>query len=116
MYSIFGGVFFLRPENQITEIELQLDDFMLYCDSKSLSKKTLKSYHQTLTLFINYLKQELKIENAKKVKSTHVRQYIKYLRERGKYTVTVTDKSLNINYPDRRTDYNKQISDTTIAN
>ncbi|WP_186725736.1 hypothetical protein [Rummeliibacillus sp. SL167] len=41
-------------ENKITEIELQLDSFMLYCDSKQLSKKTLKSYQQSLTLFIRY--------------------------------------------------------------
>ncbi len=81
---------------------------MLYCDSKQLSPKTLKSYQKTLTLFINYLKQELKIDDASKVKSSHIRHYIKYLRERGKYTVTATDKSnatvksLNINYPDRR--------------
>ncbi|WP_370454644.1 site-specific integrase [Rummeliibacillus sp. TYF-LIM-RU47] len=103
-------------ENKITEIELQLDSFMLYCDSKQLAAKTLKSYQQTLTLFINYLKQEMNIDDAGKVKSTHIRKYIQYLRERGKYTVTATEKSLNFNYPDRRNDFKKPISDTTIAN
>lgn len=103
-------------ESNITEIELQLDSFMLYCDSKQLSPKTLRSYQQSLTLFINYLKQELNIDNAAKVKSSHIRHYIQYLRERGKYTVTATEKSLNINHPDRRNDYKKQISDTTISN
>lgn len=105
-----------KIDNQIKELDLQLDNFMLYCDAKHLSTKTLKSYEQTLTLFRNYLVQELNIEDAANVKSSHVRRYIQYLRERGKYTVTASDKSLNINYPERREDYKKQISDTTIAN
>ncbi|MGE6513341.1 tyrosine-type recombinase/integrase [Lysinibacillus sphaericus] len=100
----------------ITELDLQLDSFMLHCDAKHLSSKTKRSYEQTLTLFRNYLVQELKIEDAVKVKSSHIRHYIKYLRERGKYTVTASEKSLNINYPNRREDYKKPISDTTIAN
>ncbi|WP_299095825.1 hypothetical protein [uncultured Metabacillus sp.] len=36
-------------------IEDHLDNFMLYCDSKNLSRKTLASYEQTLKLFILYL-------------------------------------------------------------
>lgn len=32
----------------LTEFELQLGNFMLYCSSKNLSTKTLKSYDQTL--------------------------------------------------------------------
>lgn len=103
-------------ERQITEFDLQLDSYMLHCDAKHLSAKTLKSYEQTLTLFGNYLKQELKIEDAKKVKSSHIRHYIKYLRSRGKYTVTASDRSLDINYPNRREDYQKPMSDVTIAN
>lgn len=103
-------------EKKITELDLQIDSFMLYCDAKHLSVKTLKSYEQTLTLFRNYLVQELKVDDASKVKTSHIRHYIKYLRERGKYTVTAAEKSLKINYPHRREDYQKPISDTTIAN
>lgn len=106
----------MNLERKITELDLQIDSFLLYCDSKNLSKKTLKSYEQTLTLFRNYLVQELGIDDATKVKSSHIRHYIKYLRERGKYTVTASEKSLNINFPHHRDDYKKPISDTTIAN
>ncbi|MEK9198623.1 tyrosine-type recombinase/integrase [Ureibacillus sp. FSL E2-3493] len=106
----------LKKDRTIIEIDLQLDNFMLYCDAKNLSKKTLKSYEQTLILFRNYLVQELGIHDASEVKTSHIRHYIKYLRERGKYTVTGSDKTLNINYPNRREDYKKPISDTTIAN
>lgn len=100
----------------MTDIDLQIDSFMIYCDSKHLSKKTLSSYEQTLKLFALYLKTEFKIDNATKVKSSHIRHYIKYLRERGKYTVVVKEKSKKVNHPDHRNDFNKQISDTTIAN
>lgn len=41
--------------------------------------------------------------------TSHVRCYIKYLLERGKYTITVSDKSLDINYSNRQEDYKKPI-------
>lgn len=110
-------VCFLRYfKSNISELDLQLDSFLLYCDAKHLSKKTLKSYEQSLRLFAEYLKRELNIDDASKVKATHIRLYIKYLRERGKYTTVTNQKSKDINHPDKRSDYNKQISDTTIAN
>lgn len=75
----------------MSTIEYHLDNFMLYCDSKNLSRKTLASYEQTLKLFIHYLEKELKVSDIKKVKSAHIRQYIKYLRERGKYIVVLSE-------------------------
>lgn len=98
------------------EMDLQLDNFMLYCESKHLSEKTMRSYEQTLKLFLVYLESEHKITDLNKVKSAHVRSYIKYLRERGKYSVVSNQGSMKINYPDRRTDTGKKVSDTTIAN
>ncbi|MFD2681186.1 tyrosine-type recombinase/integrase [Bacillus seohaeanensis] len=100
----------------MTEIELQIDSFMLYCDSKHLSKKTLSSYEQTIKLFANFLHDEFNIQDAVKVKSAHIRHYIKYLRERGKYSVVVKESSKSMNNPQNRNDYNKTISDTTVAN
>jgi integrase/recombinase XerD len=106
-----GGVFCV-----LTDFELQIDNFMLYCASKNLSVKTMKSYEQTLKLFALYLQQTYGIEDVDKVKSVHIRQYIKYLRERGKYTVTTNVMANEINHPHHRADFNKPISDTTIAN
>lgn len=99
-----------------SEFDLQLDSFMLHCDSKQLSKKTMKSYDQTIKLFQYYLKNELGITDAAKVKSSHIRLYIKYLRERGKYTVTTANSKWSNNNPYQRSDYKKEISNTTIAN
>ncbi|UQD52683.1 site-specific integrase [Bacillus methanolicus] len=100
----------------MNDLLMHLDNFLLYCDSKNLSRKTLASYQQTLNLFLIFLERECKITSIDRVKPVHIRQYIKYLRERGKYTVVVNEKSKEINYPDRRNDVGKKISDTTIAN
>ncbi|WP_328701102.1 tyrosine-type recombinase/integrase [Aquibacillus kalidii] len=97
-------------------IEFHLDNFMLYCDSKNLSRKSLKSYEQTIRLFQLYLENEHKITEVNEIRSGHIRQYIKYLRERGKYTVVSNGHYSKINYPDRRTDLGHSLSDTTIAN
>ncbi|BFH13206.1 hypothetical protein J6TS7_21860 [Paenibacillus dendritiformis] len=96
-------------------MEFHIDNFMLYCSSKNLSRKTLACYEQTLKLTL-FLKQGFGIDDVKKVQSGHIRQYIKYLRERGKYTVVNKEESKNINHPDNRSDYKKDISTTTIAN
>ncbi|MBN9653625.1 tyrosine-type recombinase/integrase [Halobacillus sp. GSS1] len=93
-----------------------MDNFMLYCSSKNLSQKTLRSYDQTLRLFIFYLDDQFQITEVSKVKSAHIRHYIKYLRERGKYTVVSSVISKKVNHPDHRNDFNKPLSDTTVAN
>lgn len=98
------------------EFEFQIDNFMLFCDSKNLSDKTKKSYEQTLRLFSVYLRNEFNIDDPREVKSAHIRNYIKYLKERGKYTVVSNTNSKVFNNPDSRSDRTKPISDTTIAN
>lgn len=50
----------------MTDFEFQLDNFMLYCSSKNLSRKTLASYEQTLKLFIKYLKDTFELVREKK--------------------------------------------------
>ncbi|GIQ65890.1 hypothetical protein PACILC2_44580 [Paenibacillus cisolokensis] len=100
----------------MTDFEFQLDNFMLYCTSRNLAKKTLASYEQSLKLFGLYLQDTFQIEDARKVQSGHIRQYIRYLQERGKYSVVVNQSTKNKNYPEKRTDYGQQISTTTIAN
>ena len=46
----------------MTEFEFQIDNFMLYCTSRNLAKKTLASYEQTLKLFRLFLKETFGIE------------------------------------------------------
>lgn len=93
-----------------------MEDFLSYCQSKGLSQKTIFSYDQTLKLFCKYLEEECGITDAIFVKDQHIRDYILYLQERGKYTVVVKEESKKFNNPDSRDDKNKPISKTTINN
>ena len=100
----------------LTELEFFLEAFLIYCQSKNLSPKTLSSYEQSLKLFMLYLKNEHEIEDPKYVKVGHIRQYVKYVQERGKYTVVGNDESKKINHPHNRTDYKNTVSNVTINN
>lgn len=42
-------------------IDIEIDDFINYCDYKGLSKKTYVSYEQTLRLMTIYLKEKFEI-------------------------------------------------------
>lgn len=74
------------------------------------------SYEQTLRLFERWLCDELKIYSVDKVTENMIRKYINDLQERGKYTFFVNDLSKVKNYPERRRDYRKPVSVTTINN
>ena len=101
---------------KLSELEFYLEDFLLHCESKNLSKRTISSYEQTIKLFLIYLKEEHKVEDPDRVKAAHIRQYVKYVQERGKYTVVGNEKSRGINYPENRTDFKKTVSNVTINN
>lgn len=98
------------------EIDRQIEQFLTHCSMKQLSKKTLKAYNQTLYLLANYLEQVHRITSAEQVKAFHISAYIGYLQERGKYTVACHCNHTQQNYPERRTDYKRSISKTTINN
>ncbi|HAN09487.1 MAG TPA: integrase [Clostridiales bacterium] len=100
----------------MNNLEFKIDNFMLYCTSKNLSKGTMKSYEQTLKLFILYMKEQFKVEKAEEIETGHIRQYIKYLKERGKYTIWSSNENVKTNNPTGRTDYKKEISPATINN
>src|SRR5665648_57886 len=92
--------------------EYQIDEFMEYCVDKGLSPKTYKSYEQTLTIFTRYLKDERKLINYKEVLELHINDYVNFIRERGKYTVSSNNK----NNPKNRRDLGDKVSDVTINN
>lgn len=98
------------------KIDYQIDDFMEHCDEKGLSRRTLSSYEQTLILFARYLKDQHGVTDATEVSRDMLREYINYIRTRGKYTVAGNDKSKDFNFPERRRDYGKKVSDVTINN
>lgn len=97
-----------------TETTFQIENFMLHCTSRNLAKKTLESYEQTLKQL--HLEREHQIMDFKAVSSGHIRMYVKYIQERGKYSVVSNEKSKEANRSDLRSDRLKLVSPTTIAN
>lgn len=100
----------------MTKFDYEIDDFMSCCQSKGLSKKSMRSYEQTLRLFAKYLEEEKNIYSTKDVTKEAVRDYIVYLRERGKYTIISNENSREWNKPQNRTDYSRPIQNATINN
>ena len=98
------------------DFDWQINEFMVYCRSTQLRERTMYSYEQTLRLFERWLCDELKIYSVDKVTENMIRKYINDLQERGKYTFFVNDLSKVKNYPERRRDFRKPVSVTTINN
>ena len=94
----------------------QIDEFMVYCQSKQLRPKSMQSYEQALRLFQRWCLDTRKIENVDEVKENDVRRYITDVQQRGKYTFYVNDKQKKTNHPDHRRDYRQKVSVGTINN
>ena len=92
------------------KIDLEVDDFISYCDYKGLSTKTISSYEQTLRLFIRYLQDECNITRTEQVKEQTIKNYIANVKERGKYTVVADDNTKRYNHPHNRQDFGKKVS------
>lgn len=94
----------------------QIDEFMVYCQSRQLRQKTLNSYEQALRLFERWCAEELELTTVDKVTESVIRRYILSLQERGKYSFYADEKKKYSNHPDRRRDYRKPVSAATINN
>ena len=81
-----------------------------------MSQKTLASYEQTLRLFIKYLQDECSITKTEQVKEQTVLDYVKSIKERGKYTVVANDNTKRLNNPQNRRDFGRKVSIATINN
>ena len=66
---INGGIF-------MTKFDYEIDDFMTYCSSKDLSKKTKRSYEQTLRLFAKYLEDVENVTSSKEVTREMINNYV----------------------------------------
>ena len=104
------GEFFMFTNKMIW----QIDEYMLYCQSKRLSEKTMESYEQTLHLFERWCGDEMLIENVTEITEGFIRRYINDLQTRGKYMVCCNDGTKKMNCPERRRDFRQPVSVTTI--
>ncbi|WP_428817758.1 tyrosine-type recombinase/integrase [Clostridium butyricum] len=96
--------------------EFYIEDFMEYCNLKGLSRKTMKSYEATLKLFSKFIDEEFQIMKISDIKDKHIKDYIKFTKERGKYSYVSDDKSVVLNNPSVRKDFGKNVSASTINN
>ena len=93
-----------------------IQDFLDYCNYKNLSIKTIKSYNQTLILFMRYLEEENDITDINKITKDTVQEYITFTKDRGKYSfVASTDGMVKANI-DKRSDIGEKVSDSTLNN
>lgn len=100
----------------MNDLFMCLDDFASSCKAKGLSLKSIRSYEQSVTLFILYLEREKGLNRLIDVNEKNVREYILYLQDRGKYTVVSDNFTAKINNPSARRDHNKKVSIATINN
>ncbi len=98
------------------DFDWQIDEFMVYCRSTQLREKTMLSYEQTLRLFERWCAEAMNILTVDKVTEPVIRRYINDLQDRGKYTFYAQEQQKATNHPDRRRDFRKPISITTINN
>lgn len=96
--------------------EFYIEDFMEYCNLKGLSRKTMKSYEATLKLFAKFIDEEFQIMKISDIKDKHIKDYIKFTKERGKYSYVSDDKSVVLNNPSVRKDFGKTVSASTVNN
>ena len=99
-----------------TDFEYLIEEYMVYCKSRQLREKTLISYEQALRLFERWCNEEMKIFDVLDITESVIRKYINDTMTRGKYTFYTNDNSKDINYPDRRRDFQKPVSNATINN
>lgn len=98
------------------EFFYQIEDYLVYCKTKNLSNKTIKSYEQSLRMFAKYCEDKHNIQTASKVTTKVIVEYLAYVKDRGKYTVVSDEFTRKINNPHNRTDLGKRVSTTTVNN
>ena len=90
--------------------------YMDYCSSRQLRSKTQESYLQALRLFSSWFTRIQHQTEIQAITEKRLRDYVGWLRNRGKYTSSYCPDTATTNEPTHRRDYNKEISITTINN
>lgn len=63
-----------------------LDEFLLDCRIRNLSKRTIKTYDYQISIFVNYMESEFDESKLLKVKKVHIKKYVLDLQETKKAT------------------------------
>lgn len=93
-----------------------IEEYLVYCHIRQLRQKTMNSYEQTLRLFQRWCYKELGITTVDAGSESVIRHYITSIQERGKYSFYSSSEQMQLYNPERRRDYRKPVSATTINN
>lgn len=93
-----------------------IEDFMIDCTNKNLSKKTMKSYESTIKLFSKYCEEELNKFIPSAITTKDIKEYLEFTKERGKYSFISRALEETNNNPSARGDFGKQVSLYTVNN
>ncbi|EOU1756426.1 tyrosine-type recombinase/integrase [Clostridium perfringens] len=91
-----------------------LDDFMTDCKYRDLRRSSIRLYERSLRLLFKFLEDDYKLIYVEDVKEEHIRNYIKFTKERGKYSYVSNENNLDINSPQNRGDFGQPISLCTL--
>ncbi|WP_288479896.1 hypothetical protein [uncultured Clostridium sp.] len=65
----------------------------------------MKSYESSLLLFSKYVEEEFQLSKVEEIKLIHTKEYVKFTKERGKYSYISDDTTVSINNPSIRKDF-----------
>lgn len=105
-----------KINKKMLSFEDAIEDFMIYCTNKDLSKKTMKSYESTLKLFSKYIEDEKNIYSPLMLKPCDIKEYLEFTKTKGKYSYVGDVSSISCNNPSARGDFGKQVSMWTVNN
>ena len=54
-------------------------EFQLECELRRLSARTIRSYHNNVMLFLNYIEKHDAIDQIEDIRPLHIKQYVQYL-------------------------------------
>lgn len=79
-----------------SNIEL-LNKFKNHCENRGLTNKTVKTYDEFNTRFINYIQNKFQIQDIRKVDADVIELYIEYLnKERNVSKITINSTIRNV--------------------
>ena len=99
------------------DMERVISLYMDECASKQLREKTMQSYEKTLKLLRYGSKRMKRLDRVEDIEDRTIRRFTFLIYKRaGNIPSAQIRQQKDINYPQRRRDYNKKVSNITINN
>lgn len=83
---------------KVSDLDYTIEEYLVAYDVKNLSRKTIKSYDQSLKLFAKYLLDNYNITSIKQIKKSYIESYISFTKEKGKYSFVTNIDSKSSNH------------------